>query len=106
MKNYTNDHSLNHDKLLKYPWTQKHFLGDYAIVFPFHVVDDFIPEKYIVWKIFFGIYFHILMQYEPIIGRISAWLSWYLNRNGHFPGHAGGGMVFVNTDFFFKWAIM
>ena len=30
---------------LKYIWTQDIFLGDCAMAFPFHVVDDFIPEN-------------------------------------------------------------
>ena len=47
-------------------------LGDCAMAFPSHVVDDFSPEKYVIWKIFIGIYFHILTQYKPIIERISA----------------------------------
>ena len=38
------------------------FLGDCAMAFPFHVVDDFIPEKYVVRKISIGIYFHISTQ--------------------------------------------
>ena len=51
------------------------FLGDCAMAFPIHVVDDSIPEKICrrpIWKILTGIYFHILTQYKPIIGRISA----------------------------------
>ena len=38
----------------------------------YHVVHDLIPEKIRRKKIFIGIYFDILMQYKPIIGRISA----------------------------------
>ena len=52
------------------PWDI--FLGDCAMTFPSHVVDDFIPEKICRKKLFIGIYFHILTQYKPIIGRISA----------------------------------
>ena len=56
MKIYTDNRSINHNK---------------SLTFPSHVVDDFIPEK-IRRNIFTGIYFHILTQCKPIIGRISA----------------------------------
>ena len=32
------------------------------------------PKKYVAWKIFIGIYFHILTQHKPIIGKIR-WRS-------------------------------
>ena len=46
------------------------FLDDCAMAFPFYVVD--IPEKICCMKNI-CIYFHILTQYKPIIGRISAY---------------------------------
>ena len=77
MKNYTDDQSINHNKsyicgIWNIPELKDIFLGDCAMAFLFHVVDDFIPKnkpyEIYLWKI----YFHNLMQYKPIIGRINA----------------------------------
>ena len=49
MKNYIDDGSINHNKShIIGIWNiseLRHFLGDCALAFPFHVVDNFIPEN-------------------------------------------------------------
>ena len=76
MKHCT-DRSINHNKsytvlvVFETSLNSEAFLGYCAMVFGFHVLDDFIPEKF-AWEIFVGMYFHILTQYKPIVERISA----------------------------------
>ena len=108
-------HRWSFDKplIIVYHWYLKYlfkfnsdiFLGDCA-TFGVSIPRGrrFHSRKYVVRKISIGIYFHISTQYKPIIGRISACQSWYLNKNYHFPV---GDVVFATTDFFFFiWAII
>ena len=64
MKNYIDEPiKIVYNWYLKYLWTQDIFLGDFAMAFPFHVVEGFHSRKYVLRKISIGIYFHILVQY-------------------------------------------
>ena len=71
MKISTDNHSINYDKSLKQLWTQTFFLV--IAQWRFQATWSMISflKKYVAWKIFIGIYFHILTQYKAIIGRIS-----------------------------------
>ena len=74
MKTYIDDHSINHNKsyILIDIWNISELLVIAQWRFQATWSTISFPENYVPWKIFIGIDFHILTQYKPIIGGISA----------------------------------